>query len=155
MRIDSPGARSYTILDIYDSTEVTISPSARTVTRKTTTSGDLLTTPALVLRPEATGEVDHVAGYPCEIYRYRLSVADMGDCCMVTGIPHAVDAHDGSTSGTAASGDLFSLRTRAIGPAGEERSRSEVSKIERTTLDPSLFVVPPGYRTVPAPGLQR
>jgi Domain of unknown function (DUF4412) len=155
MRFESTATSTYTIRDLADSTEVTVSPEARTVTRKSSAAGDFLTTPGLMLQPAATGAIDWVAGYQCEVYQYRLTVADTGDCCMVTGIPFAFDARDGGSLRTARVADLFSLRTRAIGPAGDERSRTEVTKIEPKTLDTSLFIVPHGYRIIPQPGLQR
>jgi hypothetical protein len=52
-------------------------------------------------------------------------------------------------------GCLFSLRTIVRDDAGAEMNRIEVTRIEETPLDPSLFLVPAGCRKVTPEGLQR
>ena len=101
----------------------------------------------------ATGQAETVVGAPCSVYRVREAHGDEYECCLVS-TPFAAEGASGDAQEPRAPGGLFSLRTIVRDDAGAETSRIEVTQIEEKPLDPSLFVVPAGYRKA-TEGFQR
>ena len=104
-----------------------------------------------------TGKSDTVAGYSCEIWeivshdpkekgKAQVCVAQQGVSWFhipMTGVPaeYAFMSELGD-------GNHFPLRLVAFDEASVEQMRIEVTKIEKKTLDPSLFEPPPGYQQI-------
>jgi hypothetical protein len=101
-----------------------------------------------------TGRKDTVAGYACEIWDVAPQDGEKMSVCVANegaswfklplgGIPTehfwALELLDGKH---------FPLRGVAYDKAGAEKSRVEVTKIDKKTLASTLFDIPPGYKVV-------
>ena len=105
-----------------------------------------------------TGKTDTVAGYSCEIWDIQntepgdKSKADV--CVAQQGvswfhIPMTGAPAEYAALGELADGSHFPLRIVATAKDGvTEAGRVEVTKIDKKTLDPNLFVPPPTYKVV-------
>jgi hypothetical protein len=101
-----------------------------------------------------TGHTDTVAGYKCEDYDIATSDGKRARVCV-----GETGASWFDTVANAASGNLFwakgfldgrkfPLRVVAFEATGVEEGRIEVTKLEKKPLADTLFVPPPGYRTI-------
>jgi hypothetical protein len=142
-RLEVPGHREYTIQDRAGRSGVTVSPAARTASHGLFDEVPFETLLVTGERPVAAGRVDTVAGFACDVYFFPAIEGSSAECCLV------------GTPFTSMEPTWFPLRIVMRDSTNEEKARIEVVKIEPKTLDPSLFVVPAGYRTVPGEGLQR
>jgi hypothetical protein len=105
-----------------------------------------------------TGKTDTVAGFSCEIWEIQntepgdKSKADI--CVSQQGVSFFHFPMTGAPAEYAALGELvdgshFPLRGIGYGKDGvTESGRVEVTKVDKHTLDPNLFVPPAGYKTV-------
>jgi hypothetical protein len=105
-----------------------------------------------------TGKTDTVAGFSCEIWEIQntepgdKSKADV--CVAQQGVSWFHFPMTGAPAEYAALGELvdgshFPLRAVATGKDGvTESGRVEVTKVDKKTLDPNLFVPPPTYKVV-------
>lgn len=105
-----------------------------------------------------TGKTDTVAGFSCEIWEIQntepgdKSKADV--CVSQQGVSFFHFPMTGAPAEYAALGELvdgshFPLRGIGYGKDGvTESGRVEVTKVDKHTLDPNLFVPPAGYKTV-------
>jgi hypothetical protein len=157
-RLEMPGQTSYVIHDRVEHWGVTVSPAKKTLTRGLfdDVPFDVLMrlTPSEGASIVATGQADTVAGAICNVYRVREAHGDEYEACLVS-TPFAADGAGGDAGGPLAPTGVFSLRTIVRDDGGAETNRMEVTKIEEKALDPSLFLIPAGYREVTPEGLQR
>jgi uncharacterized protein DUF4412 len=103
--------------------------------------------PKKPFHPVATGKTDVVAGYSCEVYRVD-SDEEKDEACVSKGI-HFPQMEPGANRWLADIGDnVFPLRSVRTDAAGKEKSRMEVTKIEKKSLNDSVFAAPPGYKTM-------
>jgi len=95
---------------------------------------------------EKTGKTDSVAGYSCDIWKIKMKSGNTGEGCMAKGI--AFPAMGPQSAWARELGDYFPLRFTETDATGKVKSKMEVTKIEKKSLDDSLFVVPAGYQTM-------
>jgi hypothetical protein len=102
-----------------------------------------------------TGKTDKVAGYSCEIWLFEsgdpaekskaeVCIAAQGASWFhipMTGIPAEY-----SFMSEIVDGNHFPLRFIGYDAAGTETARAEVTKIDKKTLDASMFVPPATYQ---------
>ncbi len=105
-----------------------------------------------------TGKTDTVAGYSCEIW--EIQSTEPGDkgkadvCVAQQGVSWFHFPMTGAPAEYAALGELvdgshFPLRIVVTAKDGvTEQGRVEVTKVDKKTLDPNLFVPPPTYKVV-------
>jgi len=94
---------------------------------------------------EKTGKMDSVAGYSCEQWKISDPNGEHSDVCVAKGISFpAMGRHAGWMSSLE---DGFPLRAVSFDTAGKEKSRMEVTKIDKKSLDDKMFQVPAGYTT--------
>lgn len=155
-RIDFPESGSYVIRARAEHWGTTVSPAKKTVTRGLFADVPFDVLVQLTLTADAstvaTGQTDVIAGVPCHVYRVREPHGDEHECCLVL-TPFAADGAEADAPKPQTS-DLFSLRTVVKDTSRQRGVRLEVTKIEEKPVDPSLFVVPAGYRRVTV-GFQR
>lgn len=106
---------------------------------------------------DRTGRTDKVAGYSCEIWRVsdKQTKKVEHEICVAKGFGRGATAFldpkrvqnssQPSWVKQMAKEGGFGLRTVHYGDDGKELSRSEVTGIEKKSLDANLFVVPPDY----------
>jgi hypothetical protein len=95
---------------------------------------------------EKTGKTDTVAGYSCDIWKMTEPSGEKTEACVAKGI--TFPAMGRRAAGWMSSlEDAFPLRAISYDPAGKEKSRMEVTKIEKKSLDDAHFQVPAGYTT--------
>lgn len=111
-------------------------------------NGGVLTEPPKI---EKLGTKEVIAGYECENWKVSGSKG-RADMCVAEGIKW-VDLTDlgmaspeVSLAVAAADANRFPLRVIAYDEKGAETTRMEATKVEKKTLDPNRFVVPPDYR---------
>lgn len=111
-------------------------------------NGGVLTEPPKI---EKLGTKEVIAGYECENWKVSGSKG-RADMCVAEGIKW-VDLTDlgmaspeVSLAVAAADANRFPLRVIAYDERGVETTRMEATKVEKKTLDPNRFVVPPDYR---------
>ena len=105
-----------------------------------------------------TGKTDTVAGFSCEIWEIQSTEpgdASKADVCVAQqGVSWFHFPMTGAPAEFAALGELvdgshFPLRGVGFDKDGKtEVGRVEVTKIDKKTLDPNLFVPPPSYKVV-------
>jgi len=101
-----------------------------------------------------TGHTDVVAGFQCEDWDITSNDGKRARVCVSEGAASWLDVVAHAVPGNLIwakeflNGQKFPLRVIAFETDGTERDRIEVTKIEKKTLDESLFGVPPGYRTL-------
>jgi len=107
-----------------------------------------------------TGTHDRVAGYDCEIWDIKEPSGKRAQACIAQGIPFVDFANMGPPGSQGNTSPwmqelhdkrLFPLRVVEMDPEGKERSRMEVTKIEKKKLDDALFAVPAGYKKFEIP----
>jgi len=111
-------------------------------------NGGVLTEPPKI---EKLGTKEVIAGYECENWKVSGSKG-RADMCVAEGIKW-VDLTDlgmaspeVSLAVAAADANRFPLRVIGYDEKGTETTRMEATKVEKKTLDPNRFVVPPDYR---------
>lgn len=101
-----------------------------------------------------TGHMDVVAGYQCEDWDITSNDGKRARVCVSEGAASWLDVVAHAVPGNLVwakeflNGQKFPLRMIAFDTDGTERDRIEVTKLVKRPLDESLFVVPPGYRTI-------
>jgi hypothetical protein len=107
--------------------------------------------PAMAKKPniDKTGKTDTVAGYSCEIWNITEDSGDKGALCVAKGISFPKMPMGGrhNSSWMNDNADFFPLRMVMSDATGNEKSRMEVTKIEKKSIDDSKFDVPAGYKT--------
>ncbi len=107
--------------------------------------------PAMAKKPniDKTGKTDTVAGYSCEIWNITEDSGDKSVLCVAKGISFPKMPMGGrhNTSWMNDNADFFPLRMVMSDATGKEKSRMEVTKIEKKSIDDSKFEVPAGYKT--------
>jgi hypothetical protein len=94
--------------------------------------------------PVKTGALRAVAGYVCDVYSVDVDGGDSGEACVARGLRFpALDPMVADLGG-----DGFPLRILTRDATGKERSHMEVTRVETTALPDSLFIAPPGYKSV-------
>lgn len=102
---------------------------------------------------EKLGTKEVIAGYECENWKVT-STKSRADMCVSEGIKW-VDLTDLGMANpeiglaiAASDANRFPLRVVAYDAANVETTRMEATKIEKKTLDPNAFVVPPDYKVM-------
>lgn len=94
---------------------------------------------------EKTGKTDTVAGYSCDVWKVTEASGEKTEACVAKGISFpAFGRHAGWMSSLE---DGFPLRAISYDSAGKEKSKMEVTKIDKKSIDDSQFQVPAGYTT--------
>jgi hypothetical protein len=94
---------------------------------------------------DKTGKTDTVAGYSCDVWKVNDPNGEHTDLCVAKGISFpAMGRHAGWMSSLE---DTFPLRAVQYDSAGKEKSRMEVTKVDKKSLDDKMFEVPAGYQT--------
>jgi hypothetical protein len=94
---------------------------------------------------DKTGKTETVAGYSCEDWKVTDPNGERADVCVAKGISFpAMGRHAGWMSSLE---DGFPLRAVSYDSTGKEKSRMEVTKIDKKSLDDKMFEVPAGYTT--------
>jgi hypothetical protein len=111
-------------------------------------------TPAKIVE---TGKHETIAGVDCEDWDITESNGKKVSVCIAKGVAF-FDFGGGMRPGGADSASAwmdelrakkaFPLKAVETDPTGKELSRMEVTKIEKKSLDDSLFTVPAGYRSM-------
>ena len=97
---------------------------------------------------EKTGKTDTVAGYSCEVWKVTEANGDKTELCVAKGISFPSMGR-GAPSWAGAIGEgFFPLRVVTNDSTGKEKSKMEVTKIEKKTEDEARFQVPAGYKTM-------
>lgn len=95
---------------------------------------------------DKTGKNDTVAGYTCEQWKITETNGERSDVCVAQGIMFPVMGRRG-TGWMSQLENSFPLRAISYDSAGKEKSRMEVTKVEKKSLDDAMFQVPAGYTT--------
>jgi hypothetical protein len=96
---------------------------------------------------DKTGKNDTVAGYSCELWKMTDPGGDRSDVCVAQGIMFPVMGRGGGHGWMSQLENGFPLRAVTYDSAGKEKSRMEVTKIDKKSLDDAMFQVPAGYTT--------
>ncbi|HEX4512654.1 MAG TPA: DUF4412 domain-containing protein [Polyangiaceae bacterium] len=95
---------------------------------------------------EKSGKSDTVAGYSCDPWKITEPSGEHTDVCVAQGISFPVmGRHGGGWMSQLDNG--FPLRAVSYDATGKEKSRMEVTKIDKKSLDDAMFQVPAGYTT--------
>ena len=97
---------------------------------------------------EKTGKQDTVAGYSCEIWKITANDGEKSDVCVAKGIAFPSPGRQAPAWAAELGGDFFPLRVVTNDATGKEKSRMEVTKIDKKTVDDAKMQVPPGYKTM-------
>ncbi len=95
---------------------------------------------------DKSGKTDTVAGYSCEQWKISDPGGERTDVCVAQGISFPVMGRHGG-GWMSQLDNSFPLRAVSYDSAGKEKSRMEVTKIEKKSLDDTMFQVPAGYTT--------
>ena len=96
---------------------------------------------------DKTGKNDVVAGYTCEQWKITDVGGERTDVCVAQGITFPVMGRRAGTGWMSQLEGSFPLRAITYDSTGKEKSRMEVTKIEKKSLDDAMFQVPAGYTT--------
>jgi hypothetical protein len=155
MRFNTPvgerrGGGGYVIADTTTNTLTTVMDAQKMamVVDMSSAAGGKISAIADAKKPtsiDRSGKTDTVAGYSCDVVTLTEANGDKGEACIAKGISYP---KMGATSGWMnALNDSFPLRSVIHDPAGTEKLRMEVTKIDKTPIDDSQFEVPAGYKT--------
>jgi hypothetical protein len=141
---------SYSIMDFQTKQAMAVSDAKQTVMLMSLDGMGAMANagaPKGAVHPVATGKTDVVAGYSCDVYRLDTD-QEKNEACVSKGIHFP--QMEGTNHWLAAIGEsVFPLRSVKTDVAtGKEKSRMEVTKIEKKSLSDSVFAAPPGYKTM-------
>lgn len=97
---------------------------------------------------DRTGKMDTVAGYSCEIWKITNDDGSKGEVCVGKGIAFPSFGGRNAEAWMSELNDSFPLRAVMSDATGTEKTRMEVTKIDKKSLDDSKFQVPAGYQTM-------
>jgi hypothetical protein len=154
MRFDAPAdngpmSGGYVIFNSTNKSMVTVSDA-----KKMAFTIDLNRAPqppsAAAKKPtiDRTGKMDTVAGYSCEIWKITNDDGSKGDVCVGKGIAFPSFGGRNSEAWMNELADSFPLRAVMTDAAGAEKTRMEVTKVDRKSIDDAKFQVPAGYQTM-------
>ncbi len=161
MRFDVPGrgaeGDSYAIFDGDSKKMITVTESKKMAFEMDMNNPGMpgmgvgaAATAAAAAKPnvEKTGKQDTVAGYSCEMWKITETDGSKSDVCVAKGI--AFPSPGGRAPAWAAElgGDFFPLRVVTTDPTGKEKTKMEVTKIDKKTVDDAKLQVPAGYKTM-------
>lgn len=155
LRFDAPAeggpmAGGYVIFDTQTKTMTAVNDAKKTA-MVMTAGGMNPAAPPAEPKPtvEKTGKMDTVAGYSCEIWKMSDAAGgEKSEVCVAKGIAFPVMGHQRHSAGWMSSlEDAFPLRAVTYDASGKEKSRMEVTKIDRKPIDDAKFQVPAGYQT--------
>ncbi len=124
-----------------------------------TPAGQPSTNPSTSTLTQAGGHKT-VAGYDCETWEVKDATGKRSDVCIAQGIaffdvmalrPGGSPAGETPLARQFREKKSFPLESIDYDGSGTEMTRTEVVKIEKKSLDDSLFAVPPDYRKVELP----
>jgi hypothetical protein len=96
---------------------------------------------------DRTGKSDTIAGYSCDVWKVTEPGGEKTDLCVAHGIAFP-SMGQGSGTWMSELGDGFPLRAVTTAPSGVEKTRMEVTKIDKKTIDDAQFTVPADYKTM-------
>jgi hypothetical protein len=103
---------------------------------------------------EKTGREAAVAGYRCDEWDVTAADGDKSRVCVATirtsffSLPTMNLPAEHAWAKELFDGNHLPLRVITLEPNGTERSKLEVTKVEKKALDDALFAMPPGYKVV-------
>ena len=108
-----------------------------------------------------TGKHETIAGFDCEDWEMTLANGNRESTCVAQGLSFFdFSAMAGPTGGGVRSWaeelrdkNGFPLRALETDPSGKEISRMEVTKIQKKTLDDSIFAVPANFHLMQVPAM--
>jgi hypothetical protein len=95
---------------------------------------------------DKTGKTETIAGYSCEIWKITEQNGEKSDACMAKGIAFPSMGKETWMS-ELVDQKLFPLRVVVNDATGKEKSRMEVTKIDKKSIEDGQFQVPAGYKT--------
>jgi hypothetical protein len=146
--VQSPpiGDSAYTITDYAEKTVALVSDAKKSVTIM---NMDMLSQGGAAKKKLAEEPMDKtgvVLGYACDFHRVTWPNGDKSEGCLAKGIHIPQIAANNAWLGFGG-GDSLPMRNVTMDASGKEKSRMEVTKIDRTVPDDSRFVAPAGYKT--------
>ena len=96
---------------------------------------------------DKTGKMETIAGYSCEDWKITEDNGEKSEACMAKGIAFPSMGRAQGWMADLMDQKVFPLRVVTDDPSGKEKSRMEVTKIEKKSIDDSQFQVPAGYKT--------
>ncbi len=153
MRFDAPSGKAgggYVIFDSASKKMMTVTDSqkmAMTMDLNNMPQADVSAAAAAKKsNVDKTGKTDTVAGYSCDIWKVTEDSGDKTDLCVGKGI--AFPSMGKSVGWMSELSDSFPLRAVTTDATGKEKTRMEVTKIDKKSIDDSKFEVPAGYKTM-------
>ncbi len=148
MRFDRPAGPEpgYVIIDGSKATSVDDAKKIAIVMDMS--SAPMPATAAPVKKPtiEKTGKTETVAGYSCEDWKVTEDNGSKTDACVAKGIAFPSMGRAKDWTAELLAEKYFPLKAVTSDSTGKEKSRMEVTKIEKKSLDDSRFQVPAGYK---------
>ena len=144
-----PMSGGYVIFDTASKKMIAVQDAKKTAMVMDVGAMDTMTNPAGGAHPtptvDKTGKTDTVAGYSCDIWKVSEASGEKADVCVAKGISFpSLGRHAGWMSSLEGG---FPLRAVTFDATGKEKSRMEVTKVEKKSLDDAQFQVPAGYTT--------
>jgi len=96
---------------------------------------------------DKTGKMETIAGYSCEDWKITEDNGEKSEACMAKGIAFPSMGKAQGWMAELMDQKVFPLRVVTNDPGGKEKSRMEVTKIEKKSVEESQFEVPAGYKT--------
>lgn len=148
--VPSPrAAGSYTIFDTTAKKMMTVNDAQKSV-MVIDLNGPMGAAAASVAKKatvDKTGKSDTVAGYSCEIWKVTEPSGNKADLCVARGLSFPSMGR-GAEAWMSELGEGFPLRAVTTEASGGEKSRMEVTKIDKKPLDEKQFDVPADYKTM-------
>ncbi|MBC7788420.1 MAG: DUF4412 domain-containing protein [Anaerolineae bacterium] len=151
------GPQGYTITDPRKQVSYTVVPGQRMYMEMAAAPNTVEKINKTEPQITRTGRTETIAGHKCEHWIIK-SEAEESDVCVAKGLGKFFGAASGGQGEPAwirkLGADFFPLR---YSKAGETRAALEVTRIEKRSLDASLFEPPAGFKkvTIPAAGPPR
>jgi hypothetical protein len=137
------GDSGYTITDYSAKTGALVSDAKKSVTLMNLDALSQGGASKKKLAEEPMDKTGVVLGYACEFHKVTWPNGDKSEGCLAKGIHVAQLAATNTWLGFG-DGDLLPMRNVTMDASGKEKSRMEVTKIDKTIPDDSRFVVPAG-----------
>ncbi|MGH7718524.1 MAG: DUF4412 domain-containing protein, partial [Gemmatimonadaceae bacterium] len=147
------GEKSVWITDPRRQVIYIITPAQRAYTQMTIPADDPTDPAEEEPNITKTGRTETIAGYRCEQWRVKDEDGEEYDLCITRGLGNFFEAAGPTSQFEQAwlrklGRDSFPLRFTEVGPSGMSW---QVTRIEKRSLDPSLFTPPAGYKKVEMP----
>ena len=158
MRFDIPGGRGAMIIDPATKKSLMVMTAQKMYMEQDLSGAMSQATKGNSAKITRTGKTEMVAGYKCEHVMVTEDNGTSSDVCVATGI----GAFHSSSGGGRGGPPKAEAWQGALGDGGfplkvqkGDKVTLEVTKIEKKSLDASLFSVPEGFTKFAMPGMGR